>query len=318
MRARRIPVWVVLFTGAAFAETPLDRGIAAYNAEDYAAAKEAFGQLPLHDIVSMFWMGRVAIEEKDWDSAESLLEKVVAAKPDEHEYVLWLGRAYGAHAREANMIIKGFLAPKIHKAFAKAVELKPDDLESRENLIDFFLEAPGFLGGSVEKALEQAQEIQKRDGAAGAMNIARVYETQEKPADAYAVLKKASAKYPNHFGLGLRAGMAAQNLGQWEDAFGIFNAILAHNADAWGAKYQIGRAAALSATRLEEGEKALLEYLKHEPTEGEPGHEGANFRLGMIYERMNDPVRAREQYEQALAIKPDYKEVQDALNKLAK
>ncbi|MEK7794828.1 MAG: tetratricopeptide repeat protein [Candidatus Hydrogenedentota bacterium] len=318
MRVRRKIVWVTLFAGAAFAETTLDTGIAAYNAGDYAAAKEAFGQLAQDDIVTMFWMGRVGIELKDWDSAESLLEKVVAAKPDEHEYVLWLGRAYGSHAREANMIIKGFLAPKIHKTFAKAVELKPDDLESRENLIDFFLEAPGFLGGSVEKALEQAQEIQKLDGPAGAINIARVYESQKKPADAFAVLKEASSKYPEHFGLALRAGMEAQNLGQWEEAFVIFNAMLGHNADAWGAKYQIGRAAALSATHLEEGEKALLDYLKHEPAEGEPGHEGANFRLGMIYERMNDPARAREQYEHALTIKPDYKEVQDALAKLAK
>jgi len=49
----------------------------------------------------------------------------------------------------------------------KAVELNPDSIEARFDLMEYYLQAPAFLGGDVAKAEGQAREISKRSAAAG-------------------------------------------------------------------------------------------------------------------------------------------------------
>ena len=51
--------------------------------------------------------------------------------------------------------------------FEKAVELDPTDKDALGDLLDFYLDAPGFLGGGVHKAELLAQMILKEDPAEG-------------------------------------------------------------------------------------------------------------------------------------------------------
>ena len=43
-------------------------------------------------------------------------------------------------------------ASKAHRYFEKAVELDPKNLEAMNDLFEYYLEAPGFLGGGFDKA----------------------------------------------------------------------------------------------------------------------------------------------------------------------
>jgi hypothetical protein len=56
----------------------------------------------------------------------------------------------------------------------KAVELNPDNIEARFDLLEYYLQAPAFLGGDAAKAQAQAAEIAKRNATAGGKSLAAV------------------------------------------------------------------------------------------------------------------------------------------------
>ncbi len=87
--------------------------------------------------------------------------------------------------------------------------------------------------------------------------------------------------------------------------------------DNFTALYQVGRYAARSGKRLEEGRAALERYV----AEATPGSfdvsvAGAHWRLGMIAEHRGDRAAAREEYERALAADPDFANARRALDRL--
>ncbi len=92
---------------------------------------------------------------------------------------LWLGRTYGRKAQAANIFRNPGLAKKYQKYFEKAVELDGDNLEARADLMQYYMQAPGSMGGSDSKVLEQAQAIRLRDKLQGFLIFAIFYEQQK-------------------------------------------------------------------------------------------------------------------------------------------
>ena len=64
----------------------------------------------------------------------------------------WLGRAYGRRAETSNPFTAPGYASKARQMFEKSVALDPSNKEATGDLLDFYLEAPGFMGGGYEKA----------------------------------------------------------------------------------------------------------------------------------------------------------------------
>src|SRR6266511_505012 len=103
--------------------------------------------------------GRTALRLGDPDKAVEVFEQLVKMTPNSSEAHLLLGEAYGRQARQASMFRAPGLASKTRTEFETAVKLDPNNIEARSALIDYYVMAPGFMGGSYEKAFEQAQEI---------------------------------------------------------------------------------------------------------------------------------------------------------------
>ena len=59
------------------------------------------------------------------------------------------------------------LAPRIRAHFERAVELDADYLDARKRLVDFYTQAPGFMGGGLDKARAQVAEIERIDAHEG-------------------------------------------------------------------------------------------------------------------------------------------------------
>jgi len=297
-------VLIALMPMSVFA-ADLSPGIALVDAEKWNEAKAFFAK---HndgkDAEVLYYLGRIAVEQGEYETAEDHLEKAVAMSPDTHAYVLWLGKAYGSHGRDANMITKGLLAPKIHKAFSRAVELKPDDVDSRQDLVSFYLEAPGFLGGSFEKAREQAAEIEKLDGPAGVRAWARIATAEKKPDEAYALFKKGAETYPDDSSLAIQAASMAQQAQRWDEASELLEACVARHPDAWIAWYQFGRIAAVSEKRLERSAEGLQKFLEGAPADVELPRDAAHSRLGQVYEKLGKKDEARTEFQAALKLNP--------------
>jgi tetratricopeptide (TPR) repeat protein len=303
-------LWLVLVALPSFAADPdLSIGIRLFEQENFAEARAFFDK---HNdgknAQALYYLGRIAVEQREYETAEAHLEKACALSPDTHEYVSWLGKAYGSHGREADMITKGLLAPKIHKAFLRAVELKPDDVDSRMDLVSFYVEAPSFLGGSFEKAREQAAAIEKLNSAAGARAYAQIARAENKPDQAYAALKKGADANPDDIPLAIDAAVSAQELKRWDESFAMLDGVLAEKPDAWLAMFYVGRGAALSGLQLDRGAQALEKFIAQAPKEVQVPRDAAHNRLGQIYEKLKDAAKARENYSAALKINPENKE----------
>ena len=90
--------------------------------------------------------------EKKYESAVKILEKLVEDSPYISEYHHWLGKAYGRLAEQSNWFSAVKLAKKTQWRFEYAVELEPTNVSALQDLRQYYLQAPRFLGGSNKKA----------------------------------------------------------------------------------------------------------------------------------------------------------------------
>lgn len=149
------------------------------NAADWARANELYQrteyrqslavlQSEVHkDAAALQLIGQNFFMLGEYKKSSEALEKAVALNPNEPKLLHWLGRAYGRQAETANVFSAPGFAAKTGQMFEKSVGLDPTDKDALGDLLDFYLEAPGFLGGGVHKAESLAQLILKQDQAEG-------------------------------------------------------------------------------------------------------------------------------------------------------
>ena len=85
------------------------------------------------------------------DQAVAECQQAVTALPSSSEAEMWLGRALGLNASHANPVTAYSLAKRVHAAFERAVQLNPRDTAAASDLGEFYISAPGMVGGGAEK-----------------------------------------------------------------------------------------------------------------------------------------------------------------------
>ncbi|HSW48786.1 MAG TPA: tetratricopeptide repeat protein, partial [Bryobacteraceae bacterium] len=106
---------------------------------------------------------RQLYERREYKKASDMLEPLVQQSPGDFELHLWLGRAYGRRAETSSFLTAPGLAVKARKSFEQAVALNPKSREAGGDLLDFYLGAPGFLGGGTDKAVALAEKLKDLD-----------------------------------------------------------------------------------------------------------------------------------------------------------
>src|SRR5205814_3509871 len=146
------------------------------------------------------------------------------------------------------------LAKKVKREFERAVELDPNNLDARDDMITYYLQAPGMMGGSVSKAKQEAAEIQKRDPLRGALAYAAVAQDEKDFAGAEQQYRSAIASYPESLSVRYALGIFFTRGEKYDEAFAVFDSILAAKPEEVNARYQIGRTGALSGKQLDRAE----------------------------------------------------------------
>lgn len=250
------------------------------------------------------------------DAAERQFERAVAADERNGTYHLWLGRAVGQQASTASAVRQPFMARRIKAEFERAVALDPALIDARDGLIQFYLMAPGFMGGSAEKAREQQREIARRSAYRGHLAAANIAWSAKDTAGTERAIRAAVSAAPDSIITVITLAQRQSSWGRTEAAFATLDEFLARHPRDIAVRFQVGRLAAMSGEQLPRAEnmlRGLLAEPEWEPTSSRPSRAAVHYRLGIVLEKSGRRSDAKTSYARALALDPQLKPAKDAL-----
>ncbi len=195
-----------------------DRARKLYNSTDFDGSLNILQSMPAKDSEVLALMGQDFYMLTDYKKATDELEKAVAAAPSNAEYTLWLARAYGRRAETSSPFTAPGHASKAHHYFEKAVELDSKNLEAINDLFEYYLEAPGFLGGGFDKAQAMATRIAQLDPAEGFWAQAKLAEKRKEYGTAEMNLRRAAAAAPRQIGKLVDLARLLTGQGRYQEA----------------------------------------------------------------------------------------------------
>jgi tetratricopeptide (TPR) repeat protein len=320
MRIQRLLLLVLVLavpvSGTAADSTSGQKLLAAGRADDAISALEAQVRSNPEDAASYNLLARAYYSVGNWDRAIQAAEKSVALAPANSEFYHWLGRIYGEKADSAGILSAMGWARKCRAAFERAVELDGKNIDARVDLAEFYIEAPGIVGGGQDKARAQAEALNRLDPAKAHWVYARLAEKNKDTATAEREYRAALDATTDKGWGWLNLALFYRRMSRWEDMENaVQKAISAPHAD--GEVFIDGAQTLLRAGRNFSGAAEILRrYIQgHEHIEKAPVFK-AHYVLGNLLARQGDKQGAAAEYQAALALARDYKPAREALKKL--
>src|ERR1044071_399179 len=171
-----------------------------YNLTEFDQSLKVLQAMPEKDGEIYERIGRNLYMMGEYKKASEALEKAAAADPDNSEIALGLGRAHGRRAETSSPFTAPGHATKARQWFEKSVELNPKNTEALSDLFEYYLEAPGFLGGGLDKAEGVAGQIAELDAAVGHWAKAKLAEKRKEFSSAEEQLRRAIDASPQRIG----------------------------------------------------------------------------------------------------------------------
>jgi tetratricopeptide (TPR) repeat protein len=266
------------------------------------------------DDVALWYLGRaVASNEKKRDELIPRVEQCIKDLPQSARCHNVLGSMYGVLASSGGMTAGMKYAGKIKDMFLKAVELDPKNFDMRRDLNQYYLIAPGIVGGSVKKAIENSNDFAKIDPARGQLLRAEAHIYEKEFAKAETLLrsiKATDADLAEDVTSAINSvGFGMINTNEPALAQKLFERQIALDAKNANAHFGLGRA--LLEQKNVDGAIASMERaLQIEPKTT------AHYRLGIAYQTKGDKAKATAAFQQFLSYQKTGKAVEDASKRL--
>jgi len=257
-----------------------------------------------------FLLASVYQQKNDLNNSIKYAANAVNKAPNVSEHQMIYAESQGLLLQQSGGVMgKLGQAKRLRKAFQKAVALDPDNLRARNGLSQFYLQAPGIVGGSKKKALAEAQTIYAKNKKMAYPLLVQIYQETKKPAKAHAVLNEWSQTTPDAWEPVMGLVFIEQSQNNFDKSYEVLSAWLEKNPQHLPANYQIGRLAAISGDYLDAGESGLLFYLSQPLEKYGIEHQHAHRRLAMLYQHKKEIEKAKAEVAKGLALEPTDKDL---------
>jgi len=178
----------------------LERARRLYEQTDYQGVLDVLSHAPDKNAETWCLLGQARFMMGENKRAAEMFEKSIALEPQNSTYMHWLGRAYGRQAESANFFSAPGLAIKTRQAFERSVALDPSNKEALNDLFEFYMDAPGFLGGGLTRAELLIPQIAHTDEAEGYFARAQLARKRKDFNSAEQMLRRAMELAPRQVG----------------------------------------------------------------------------------------------------------------------
>jgi Flp pilus assembly protein TadD len=250
---------------------------------------------------------------EDWDRAEPYCQKAASLDPNNSRFHRWLGRVYGERASRKTIPLS--LARKTRDEFQRAAQLDPHDPYAGVDVAEYYIEAPGFMGGGEERAREQAKTVGKISPAKEHWVYARLAEKNKDFATAEREYHQMIVDGEGGAEAWLNLAFFYRNQKRFDD---MEQAIVKMSQSAMPEREDLFEGAQLlyrNGRAFSFAEELLKRYLQ-QPVEEAPAFKVHNL-LGILYEKRGDKTGAAAEYQAALALARNYRPAQEGLRRVA-
>ena len=227
-------------------------------------------------------MGQDYFMMGDYKKSTDALEKAVALNGTSSQLYMWLGRVYGRRAETASPFTASGYASKARKNFEKSVELDLHNREAVGDLLDYYLGAPGFLGGGLNKAEDLARKVEAFDQPEGHYLLALVEEKRKNYDAAEQHLRQALALAPREMSRVLVLARYLAKRGRMEESDTLFAQAAKMEPENPRVIYYRAETYVESRRNLEEARRLLERYTGLPLTPDDPPRESAQALLNKI------------------------------------
>jgi len=266
------------------------------------------------DFVAMELLGDAFGYQRKWDDAITYYKKLVDVDDSNANYHYKYGGALGMKALQVSKFKALGLIGDVKRSFIRAAELDPSHIDTRWALVELYMQLPGIVGGSKNKSLKFAEELENLSLVDGYLAKGYIYEYDNEPELAESYYKKAIEvggsltcfeKLTNFYEADKQPEKAIKN---------IENANKKHNKNALN--YQIGKVCADYNIQLDKGERCLLRYIENYSAKDGVPIEWAYFRLAQIQKNRNKKTEALKWIDKALNIRADFSQAIEEKQKI--
>jgi len=213
----------LLGSKALFGQDSLSKARQLYGQTQYKASLAVVAEIAEPSGAAYCLAGRNYFMLGEYKKATEAFQQAVALDPGNSAYAQWLGRSFGRRAEAASPFSAPKYASQARAYFERAVALDPHNEEALGDLFDYYLAAPGFLGGGFDKAEAIAQRIAEQNPAEGHFAQSRLSEQRRQFDTAEEQLRRAMELAPRQVGRVLDLARYLAKRGRIQESEAVFD-----------------------------------------------------------------------------------------------
>ncbi|HEV2113398.1 MAG TPA: tetratricopeptide repeat protein [Terriglobales bacterium] len=285
---------------------------------DAVAYLKARTQSAPDDAEAFNLLSRAYYELEQWDLSIAAAQRAIALKPDSSAYHLWLGRAYGNKAEHSSWFTALTLAKRTRSEFEKAVQLDENNVNARSDLAEYYMEAPGFLGGGTDKARAQADRLAEHDAAGSCWVKARLAEKSGDLAEAEREYQEAIKASTDPGGEWLNLAGFYRHQKRFKEMQDAIDHAVSYEKRKSNVLFDAAEMLFRAGRNFPAAAQLVRKYISSKQHEETAPTFQAHYLLGQILEKQGEKKAAAEEYQAALSEASDFRQAQEALRRVTR